>query len=73
LEAVFPTDFIATEPASATAGGVAWNRLLFGEQLEKGVIRRARIAGWFLPRENDLTIALRLWGEFCNSPPPLTA
>ena len=73
LEAAFPTDFIAIEPATATRGGIAWSRLLFGEQLEKGVIRRARIIGWILPRGNDLTTAVRLWTEFCDSPPPLTA
>ncbi len=48
-------------------------RELGGEFQEKGVIRRMRVRGAFLPRENDLKIAARLVEEFAVSPPPLTA
>jgi hypothetical protein len=41
-------------------------------QLEKGVIRRARICGWFLPTENDLAVAVELAKQFVDEPVPLT-
>lgn len=40
--------------------------------LEKGVIRRARICGWFLPAENDLAVAVELAKQFIDEPLPLT-
>jgi hypothetical protein len=45
---------------------------LFPERLEKGVIRRARICGWFLPSDSDLAVAVELAREFIAEPPPLT-
>lgn len=48
-----------------------WRRL-GGEFQEKGVIRRLRTRGIFLPQENDLEIAARLIDEFIATPPPLT-
>ena len=46
---------------------------LFAEHLEKGVIRRGRLRGLFLPRPNDTVDALDAHREFHLSPPPLTA
>jgi hypothetical protein len=45
---------------------------LFPERLEKGVIRRGRICGWFLPAENDLAVAVELAKRFVDEPLPLT-
>jgi hypothetical protein len=52
----------------------AWHikSLIFPERLEKGVIRRARICGWFMPAENDLETAVELAKRFVAEPPPLT-
>jgi hypothetical protein len=46
--------------------------MLFPERLEKGVIRLARICGWFMPAENDLATAVELAKRFVAEPPPLT-
>ena len=46
---------------------------LFPERLEKGVIRRGRVCGWFMPVENDLETAVRLARAFVEEPLPLTA
>jgi len=66
-EAVFPSDFVQTDRL------LSRSHPLFAERLEKGVIRRGRVAGWLLPRERDQELALALWNTFCQSPPPLTA
>lgn len=73
LEAIFPSDFIAASPSAAKRTGQVWSQLLFGEPLEKGVIRRARLIGWVMPRENDFATAFKLWQAFYASPPPLTS
>jgi hypothetical protein len=66
-----PTDFVS---ASIVAGEVATVFLkLFPERLEKGVIRRGRVCGWFLPVENDLASAVELARQFVDEPLPLTA
>jgi hypothetical protein len=46
---------------------------LFPEHLEKGVIRRGRVCGWFMPAENDLETAVALARQFVAEPLPLTA
>ena len=52
----------------------AWHikSLLLHQPLEKGVIRRARICGWFMPAENDLQTAVELARRFVDEPLPLT-
>jgi len=47
-------------------------RVLGGDFQEKGVIRRLRVRGCLLPRENDLDIAQQLMTEFAGAEPPLT-
>ncbi len=42
------------------------------ERLEKGVIRRSRLRAMFIPRENDSSVAMKLYAQFAASPPPLT-
>ena len=66
---VHPTDFVSARLQHTRHVETT----LFPEHLEKGVIRRGRICGWFMPAENDLDTAVELAREFVNEPPPLTA
>jgi hypothetical protein len=45
---------------------------LFSEFMEKGVIRRARLVGVFLPRENDVELAANCCEALERAPLPLT-
>ena len=66
-----PDDLARTK---ITVGDPYW-RLefqLLGGHLEKGVIRRAQAAAWFVPRVGDDFWARRLFWQFNASPPPLT-
>jgi hypothetical protein len=73
-QGVFPADYLRTETQlDQSSHQAAWASPLFAERLEKGVIRRGRIAGWVMPRERDQELAVALWNAFCQSPPPLTA
>lgn len=74
-ELVHPSDFVAAsiDADLGTTGDIFSVRsTLFPERLEKGVIRRARVCGWFLPRENDLAATAELAREFVAEPLPLT-
>ncbi|MCU0877340.1 MAG: hypothetical protein MUF06_06095 [Pirellulaceae bacterium] len=74
-ELVHPMDFVAAsiDADLGTTGGIFSVRsTLFPERLEKGVIRRARVGGWFLPLENDLAAAAALAQAFVGEPLPLT-
>ncbi len=51
----------------------AVQRTLGGAFLEKGVIRRLRLRGAFLPQENDLQLASECLAELAAEAPPLTA
>jgi hypothetical protein len=73
LEMLYPGDFTQVEflPDSSPAGiRIRWQ--LFAESLEKGVIRRARLRGFVIPREKDLEVARQLWSDFLVSELPLT-
>jgi hypothetical protein len=70
---VHPSDFVAAEVQVNESRPPLVSASLFPESLEKGVIRRARISGWFLPAENDLRAAVELAKQFVNEPLPLTA
>jgi hypothetical protein len=73
LEMLYPGDFTSAQcgPVSPPAGvQIRWR--LFAESLEKGVIRRARLRGFVIPRANDLEVAERLWMDFLVSELPLT-
>jgi len=48
------------------------HRQLGGGFLEKGVIRRLRVRGVFLPRENDFELAVRSLAQLATEQPPLT-
>lgn len=54
------------------SGKWTMKRFLGGEFQEKGVIRRLRVRGIFLPQEGDIENAPHLLSEFASSPPPLT-
>lgn len=54
-------------------GTTRMQRELGGEFQEKGVIRRLRVRGAFVARENDVQIARKILVEFAKSEPPLTA
>jgi len=49
------------------------DRRLGGQFLEKGVIRRLRLRGTFLPRENDRNLAAHYFALLAEETPPLTA
>ena len=70
---VHPSDFVAAQVQVSESRPPLLSATLFPESLEKGVIRRARISGWFLPAENDLAVAVKLAKQFVNEPLPLTA
>jgi hypothetical protein len=45
---------------------------LFGHDLEKGVVLRARLRAQWLPRDHAIEHAERLWAKFLAEPLPLT-
>jgi hypothetical protein len=61
---------IAFRPTPAGKLRAEWE--LFADFLEKGVIRRARVHGALLPRENDIELALECCRAIEQSPLPLT-
>lgn len=73
VEMVHPADFVMTK-VELNPWVESWmTTRLFTERLEKGVIRRARIAGWHLPRKSDvLGSAWDLYTQFAAEPLPLT-
>ena len=54
-------------------GQYSIHRELAGAFLEKGVIRKLRICGGFISRENDLQTAKKLFEDLAAETPPLTA
>ena len=74
VEMVYPTDQGGFRLGSREDVSQGWrcHFHLFDEPLEKGVIRRARVAGWFLPREQDQLAATALFQDFLQASPPLT-
>ena len=73
LQLADPSDVIGAQlaPRDGQDGWCCSLRLL-QEHLEKGVIRRVRLAAWFLPKANDQAIARTLYEQFLAAPPPLT-
>lgn len=76
LQMVHPSDFATAKIINlfpeSDCDLCAVRSRLFPDPLEKGVIRRARIGGWFLPAENDLAVAVELAHQFIDEPLPLT-
>jgi hypothetical protein len=69
---VHPSDFVSAHAPFERNPDLVVSTL-FPEHLEKGVIRRGRICGWFMPAENDLETAVALARQFVDEPLPLTA
>ena len=67
-----PLDQGAWRLARSEDGKILMRRNLGGSFLEKGVIRRLRFRGAFLPRENDLQRAAQLFTDLAAETPPLT-
>ncbi len=72
LEMAYPTDAHELLLESVGTDEVAVTFRLMHENLERGVIRRLRVATWFLPREDDLQIAAELFRDLLQAEPPLT-
>lgn len=71
LEMVHPADLPVDDQLGDATSGPAHR--LFGEFLEKGVIRRARLRGALVPAEEVRALAGRLAAEFLARPLPLSA
>ncbi len=72
LELLHPTAFAASELEVDAARVRLRHRLFFPEDLEKGVILRARLRAIVLPTAGDSEAAARYHRSFLASPPPLT-
>ena len=71
LEIVHPTNR-ARFSILREAGSCRWDFTVLEQVLEKGVIHRARLQGWWLATENAQQVADQLIAVFANSPLPLT-
>jgi hypothetical protein len=72
LEFVPRSDYGELAIGGDASGQMTCEWRLFGEFLEKGVIRRARVSAAFLPRERDDAVAAECCRHFANRPLPLT-
>jgi hypothetical protein len=73
VEMIHPSDFHAVSVVAAPGGKLNIAVQIFQEHLEKGVIRRARVGGWFLPEADWRRHAWELYQALAAEPPPLTA
>ena len=51
---------------------IVWEHTVLDLQLEKGVIRRARLQSWWIQDDAEHTLANELVNAFIRSAPPLT-
>jgi hypothetical protein len=72
LEFVPRSDFSELAIGGDEEGWMTTEWRLFGEFLEKGVIRRARVLSAILPREGDKNLATECCRQFASQPLPLT-
>ncbi len=73
VEMPHPDDQGKVNVCCPSKGEIAIQRDLAGAFLEKGVIRRLRVRGAFVPRARDLQLAGQLLNELAAGAPPLTA
>jgi len=75
VECAPASDFreVRVSPAHDESEGAKLEWQLFDEFLEKGVIRRARVHAFFLPREDDVRLAAECARALATRPLPLTA
>ena len=73
VEMVHPADFQHDELGWDASGGdmLCLAHRLFGANLEKGVILRARVRGVFLARQGDMAAAAQCYAAFAAADPPL--
>jgi hypothetical protein len=71
-EMTHPSDFRWLKVSRSEQGNLRAEWQLFGQFLEKGVIRRARMRGVWLPREEDVQRAAECYRHFAQSKIPLT-
>lgn len=75
FEAVCPGDYLGgfwQMESNGKMSRVGLHFRLFGERLEKGVIRRTRVFGGFIPRQDDERMAVACWTNWLAQPLPLT-
>jgi hypothetical protein len=73
-EMVHPSDFVSSTITQTEQQDIAQlSHELFPQSLEKGVIRRGRVRGIFVPRERDVECAREHFLEFADSKPVLSA
>jgi hypothetical protein len=75
IQMVHPTDFHRTTVSieqREKQNQVCVVHELFPDPLEKGVIRRGRVRGWFVDRADDLRAAAECYRQWIDEPPPLT-
>lgn len=71
-QAVHPSDFETAHSSLDADGRAEVEHQLFAPGLEKGVIRRARVRGLFVPRVRDEALAAASYVEFVKQELPLT-
>ena len=73
-ETVFPADFHRStlERSAADSNALCLSHQLFARRLEKGVILRSRIRGFFTPSDADPGVIALAYQDFATSDPPLT-
>ncbi len=72
VEMIHPSDFVQADLRFG-CDGVELLYQLFPDSLEKGVIRRARIQAFWLPRSGDEKLACERYNQLVSSAPRLTA
>ena len=73
VDMIHPTDFAQITLRRDRSGSLQIEHTLFGHNLEKGVILRARLRSLFVSRQRDLVVAERWYQALVESRPPLTA
>jgi hypothetical protein len=73
LQLTLPADFDqAALHREAAPERIVLSQRLFPEHLEKGVIRRVRVRGLFLPQGQDEELARAIYQQWIDEEPPLT-
>jgi len=73
VQLIDPSDFLGACLSSDDEGSIVELRQqLFSERLEKGVIRRGRAWGLFVPRADDEKLATSVFNRLVAEAPPLT-
>ncbi len=71
-EMVDRSDFNGVSLTKSIEGTSRLAYQMFTDGLEKGVLRRGRVRGFFLPSDDDVAAAWAVYQQFIEEPPPLT-